>query len=574
MDEELKRRAEARIGTVLCGKYRIDQVLGIGGMAVVYGATHRNQKRVAIKMLHPELSLNSDVRGRFMREGYAANTVDHPGAVAVLDDDTADDGSAFLVMERLEGDEVENLARKHGGRLDARVVLAIAEPLLAVLQAAHSKSIVHRDIKPENLYVTRDGTLKVLDFGIARARDAMTDGKGTKTGMLMGTPAYMAPEQAIGKSSDIDGTTDVWAVGATLFTLLAGQQVHEGETSTALLVRTATTPPRSLAVAAPDVDGRVVAIVDRALAFDKAARWPGAAAMRTAVRDAYLAMYGVNVSREPLEQLVGEATGGGATMLASSVPPSVFTPAPTSSGVTRPPETAPPTFPSPVTMGGDPAYPPAQPVLGAAPFAGPPAFTGAGAATPPEKKGSLLVPAIVVGVAIVAGAGVLGVLLSRKPEVATSDKADGPSAEPSAPMPAGNPPPADAADAAASRDADAAPASSPAVGATASPAPAPQVVARKVLTTAPPPAASTAVATAAPAATTATAAPAPTPTPAAPAPAPTPATPPPICRAQCTDIARACKSQCKAQYHIGHDRHQCLVSCETTEKTCKAHAGC
>src|SRR5580658_11320196 len=98
---ELEQRAKGRIGTVLCGKYRIDSVLGVGGMAVVFAATHRNQKRVAIKMLHPELSLNEQLKTRFLREGYAANTVDHAGAV--LDDDTAEDGAAYLVMERLEG---------------------------------------------------------------------------------------------------------------------------------------------------------------------------------------------------------------------------------------------------------------------------------------------------------------------------------------------------------------------------------------------------------------------------------------------------------------------------------------
>src|SRR5271156_3456515 len=117
-DTELEQRAKQRIGTVLCGKYRIESLLGVGGMAVVYAATHRNQKRVAVKMLHPELSMHKEVRARFMREGYAANTVDHPGAVAVLDDDVAEDGAAFLVMERLEGEEVENLWQRLGGRFD------------------------------------------------------------------------------------------------------------------------------------------------------------------------------------------------------------------------------------------------------------------------------------------------------------------------------------------------------------------------------------------------------------------------------------------------------------------------
>src|SRR6185295_11328380 len=210
---------------------------------------------------HPELSMHADVRARFLKEAYAANTIDHPGAVAVLDDDTAEDGAAYLVMERLEGDEVERLSQQRGGRLDVEVVLAIADALLAVLEAAHAKSIVHRDIKPANLYVTRDGTLKVLDFGIARLRDVAS---ATRTGMMLGTPAYMSPEQARSKSSEIDGRSDLWSVGATMFELLSGSLVHEGESASMVMVQAATQPARPLAAALPGVDPRVAAIVDRA----------------------------------------------------------------------------------------------------------------------------------------------------------------------------------------------------------------------------------------------------------------------------------------------------------------------
>jgi serine/threonine protein kinase len=141
-------------------------------MAVVYSATHRMQKQFAVKMLHPELSLREDLRQRFLREGVAANSVKHPGAVAVTDNDTTEDGAAFLVMELLEGDEVQRLCEMYGGRMPVERVLAIAHQLLDVLAAAHVKAIVHRDIKPANLFVTYEGQLKVLDFGIARVRDA------------------------------------------------------------------------------------------------------------------------------------------------------------------------------------------------------------------------------------------------------------------------------------------------------------------------------------------------------------------------------------------------------------------
>jgi len=169
-EADLLERAKQKIGAVVRDKYTIDGVLGVGGMAVVYKATHRNQAEFALKMLHPELSLHSDVRARFLREGYAANSVKHPGAVLVVDDDVAEDGAAFLVMELLRGRTAEQLASDWGGRLPLDMTLAVAEQLLEVLAAAHEKGIVHRDVKPANLFVTRDGTLKVLDFGIARVR--------------------------------------------------------------------------------------------------------------------------------------------------------------------------------------------------------------------------------------------------------------------------------------------------------------------------------------------------------------------------------------------------------------------
>jgi serine/threonine-protein kinase len=119
-DDELKGVADARLGRVLRGKYRLDRVLGIGGMATVYAATHRNKKRFAIKMLHPELSVRENIRTRFLREGYVANSVGHSGAVAVLDDDIAEDGSAFLVMELLDGSALDVLARRWRRRASTR----------------------------------------------------------------------------------------------------------------------------------------------------------------------------------------------------------------------------------------------------------------------------------------------------------------------------------------------------------------------------------------------------------------------------------------------------------------------
>ena len=280
--DELLARAQQRVGKILKGKYRLDRVLGVGGMAVVYAATHRNQSHIAVKMLHLELSLSEDVRGRFLREGYVANTVGHPGALVVIDEDVAEDGAAFLVMELLDGQPLDVIAKTNGGILRENVVLAIGDAVLDVLVAAHAKTIVHRDIKPANLFITRDGTLKVLDFGVARLRDASSQ-DSTRTGAMMGTPAFMSPEQAYGRTHEVDAKSDIWAVGASLFRLLTGRHVHLGEGASEILIKAATVPAVSLASVRPATHPGIAAVVDRALAFDKAARWESAAAMRDAI---------------------------------------------------------------------------------------------------------------------------------------------------------------------------------------------------------------------------------------------------------------------------------------------------
>ena len=179
-------RAKERIGKVLKGKYRLDRVLGVGGMASVYAATHlRNASRVAVKVLHKEMAADENVRARFLREGYAANSVEHTGTVRILDDDTGEDGSVFLVMELLEGETLDQRWERSGHRLNAREVARLLYKLLDVLAAAHAKGIVHRDIKPENLFLTREGLMKVLDFGVARIVEAPVT--STRPGGIVGS---------------------------------------------------------------------------------------------------------------------------------------------------------------------------------------------------------------------------------------------------------------------------------------------------------------------------------------------------------------------------------------------------
>ncbi|MBK7581164.1 MAG: serine/threonine protein kinase [Myxococcales bacterium] len=292
-------RAKTRVGTVLREKWRIDALLGVGGMAAVYAATHRNGTRAAVKVLHPELVSHPSIRSRFLKEGYVANRIDHPGAVRVTDDDTAEDGSMFLVMELLDGESLEDRRVRLGGTLDVDEVLSAADQVLDVLAQAHEKGIVHRDIKPENVFLTRTGAVKVLDFGIARLRELSTPSTATRTGTTMGTPAFMAPEHARGLWDEVDAQSDLWSVGAAMYCMLSGRVVHEGRTTNEVLLAAMTKPAPQLRAAQPSVPEPVGAIVDRALMFDKAQRWPDARAMQDAIRRAYHRIHGAPISTQP-----------------------------------------------------------------------------------------------------------------------------------------------------------------------------------------------------------------------------------------------------------------------------------
>jgi eukaryotic-like serine/threonine-protein kinase len=283
--------ARARVGTLLNEKWQLDAVIGVGGMAAVYEATHRNGKRAAIKVLHAELSADAEIRARFLREGYVANRVEHPGAVSVLDDDVTADGAFFLVMELLAGETLDDRVRRVGPQLDALYVLSVVEQVLDVLSAAHAKGIVHRDIKPENIFLTEAGAVKVLDFGIARLRELAGPGAemarvGTQSGLAMGTPGFMPPEQARGRWDEVDARSDLWAVGATLFSMIAGRPVHQAQTVNELLLAAMTQPAAPLATVFPGATVALSALVDRALAYRKEERFADAAAMQAQLREA------------------------------------------------------------------------------------------------------------------------------------------------------------------------------------------------------------------------------------------------------------------------------------------------
>jgi len=281
-DDDQRCRATSRVGKLVNERWHLDSLIGVGGMASVYAATHRNGKQVAIKMLHPELSTDAGVRQRFIDEGYVANRVNHPGTASVLDDGETDEGLVFLVMDLLQGQTLEERLQEHR-TLHPREVLTIAGGVLDVLEAAHDAGIVHRDIKPANIFLVHDGAVKLLDFGIARLT---SPGHPTTTqwGVTMGTPTFMAPEQARGHWEQVDGRTDLWALGASMFMALTGRPVHAAETTNEELLSAMTKRAPLLGNVVPGASKLLVELVDRALAFEPAERWPGARAMQTALR--------------------------------------------------------------------------------------------------------------------------------------------------------------------------------------------------------------------------------------------------------------------------------------------------
>src|SRR5262249_24649746 len=182
-------RAAARVGSVLNDKWTLERLVGVGGMAAVYKGVHRNGAKAAVKVLHPHLGRIPEVRDRFLREGKAANRVNHDGVVKVLDDDIIregpDEGAAYLVMELLEGESLED-GIERAVIITELDVLEVLRQVLEVLVVAHEAGVVHRDLKPENLFLPTEGGLKVLDFGLARMEDANTQ---TVAGLALGTPS-------------------------------------------------------------------------------------------------------------------------------------------------------------------------------------------------------------------------------------------------------------------------------------------------------------------------------------------------------------------------------------------------
>jgi serine/threonine protein kinase len=277
-------RSEVRVGQILGGKWRIESLLGSGGTSTVHAVTNvTDGTRAALKLLHASLAQKPSVLKILLAEARLVAAVEHPGTVKVLDDGVVD-GCAFLVFELLAGQTLEELRQARGGRIELGDVMRIGDAVMDALSAVHRAGIVHRDLKPANIYVLEGGGVKLLDFGLAKKRGYTAEAAQH----IFGTPSFMPPEQALGLTKKMDAQSDVWSLGATLFQVLSGQPVHDAnDKMNATLLADASARPRSLATVAPDIDAQVIVVIDRALSYRKADRWPDIRSMRTAWQAAH-----------------------------------------------------------------------------------------------------------------------------------------------------------------------------------------------------------------------------------------------------------------------------------------------
>jgi serine/threonine-protein kinase len=315
--------AGVREGDILAGKYRIDKVLGVGGMGVVVAAHHiQLDERVAIKFLLPEALGNAEAVARFAREARAAVKIKSEHVARVIDVGTLETGAPYMVMEYLDGSDLGAWVRLSGALPFEQTVEFILHASEAIAEA-HALGIVHRDLKPANLFVIRraDGVLsvKVLDFGISKVTNLGASGPDmgmTKTSAVMGSPHYMSPEQ-VQSSRDVDARTDIWALGVILYELLTGRVPFDGQGFGDLVLRIVTTPPESIRSLRPDVPVGLEAVALRCLEKDRTRRYANVAELAVD-----LAPFGPKRARASVERISRVIQIAGLSASALVLPPS------------------------------------------------------------------------------------------------------------------------------------------------------------------------------------------------------------------------------------------------------------
>src|SRR6185295_15350866 len=278
MADELRSRLSTAVGS----RYEITDEIGRGGMGVVFrGKDVRLRRSVAIKLLPPELAFREEVRSRFLREAQTAAQLSHPNVVPIYSVDEID-GMVFFVMALVEGESL-GAHLKREGRAPLEFTRRVLRDVADALAYAHGRGIIHRDIKPDNILMDRvTGRTLVSDFGIARAAEG--DSRLTVTGIAVGTPAYMSPEQAIGER-DIDGRSDLYSLGVVGYQMLTGALPFAATNTPAMLMKHINEPPRPLHELRADLPPGIERAVERAMAKQPDQRWPDAAAFRDALAD-------------------------------------------------------------------------------------------------------------------------------------------------------------------------------------------------------------------------------------------------------------------------------------------------
>ncbi len=279
---------QVREGDVIAGKYRIERLLGVGGMGVVVAARHEQlDQLVAIKFVRDDALDNDEAVERFLREARSAARLKSEHVARVLDVGRLDTGAPYMVMEFLDGHDLSQ-ALTRDGPMAVDVAASLMMQVCEAVAEAHAAGIVHRDLKPENLFLTRTvgGTpkMKVLDFGVSKSSRVGDNpqAKLTRTRTMLGSPLYMAPEQ-MRSSRDVDSRGDVWALGVVLFELLTGRSPFEAETMPELCLKIVSEPPLSLAQLRPAVPPSLVEVVERCLQKEKEKRFASAAELAQAL---------------------------------------------------------------------------------------------------------------------------------------------------------------------------------------------------------------------------------------------------------------------------------------------------
>jgi serine/threonine-protein kinase len=332
MEDERKPPAGVNEGDVLAGKYRIDKVLGVGGMGVVVAAHHiQLDEKVAIKFLLPQALASSETVARFAREARAAVKIKSEHVARVSDVGTLENGAPYMVMEYLHGGDLSDWLKQRGALPFEQAVEFVLQACEAIAEA-HALGIVHRDLKPSNLFATRraDGsnTIKVLDFGISKTNKDPAGMQMTATSSVMGSPLYMSPEQ-LQSSKDVDARSDIWSIGIILYELLTGDSPFQAETMPQLVVGIMSSPPPPLRQKRPEAPPGLEQVILKCLDKDRGKRFQTIGELALALLE-----FAPKRSRVSVERITGVLRAAGLSSASLEVPSSSNSEGPAATGST------------------------------------------------------------------------------------------------------------------------------------------------------------------------------------------------------------------------------------------------